>query len=98
VAVCDLREEAAGIRMIYTDPLRMLKEASIEAVDICTTPNHHAELAIAAAGMGKHVLVEKPMVSSLQQCRAMVQAAEQCGVMLMVAQNQRYDPVYQGVR
>jgi predicted dehydrogenase len=104
-AICDLRGEAAqqrteamGIRAVYTDVSQMLKEAPIDAVDICTTPNSHAGLALTAIEMGKHVLIEKPMACSLQQCRAIVQAAQMQRVTLMVGQNQRYDPTYQGVR
>lgn len=105
VAICDVREEAArwraqeaGITAVYTDAYRMLREADIDAVDICTSHDQHAPLALAAAEAGKHILVEKPMACSLQQCREMVAAAEKARVILMVAQNQRYMPSHRGVR
>lgn len=101
VAVCDVREEAAharataaGVESIYTDPLKMIHKADLDAVDICTSHDQHAPLAIAAAEAGKHVLVEKPMACTLEECLAMLAAADRSGVTLMVAQCQRYDPTY----
>ncbi len=76
----------------------MLAEADIEAVDICTVHDQHAALAIAALQAGKHVIVEKPMAYSLEECRGMTAAAEKAGVLLMVAQMQRYDPGYQKLK
>lgn len=105
VAVCDINEAAArqrageaGVEAVYTDAAAMLRQAALDAVDICTIHDQHAPLAIAAAETGKHVLVEKPMACSMQECRAMVAAAEKAGVTLMVAQDQRYRPSYQGVK
>jgi len=105
-AVCDVQAEAVeqfaqevgGEVQVYTDPEVMLKEAGIEAVDICTVHNTHAPLAIMAADAGKHILVEKPMACTRQECADMVQAAERAGVQLMVAQCQRYMPAFRGVK
>ncbi len=104
-AVCDLVEASAcrraaelGHVSVYTDPAKMLAEADIEAVDICTVHDQHAALAIAAVRAGKHVIVEKPMACSLEECRGMIAAAEKAGVILMVAQMQRYDPGYQKLK
>ena len=98
-AVCDLVEplaqelaKKAGIDAVYLDIQDMLRDADIEAVDICTTHNSHAPLAIAAAEAGKHVIVEKPMAISVQECRDMIAAADKAGTTLMVAQHLRYAP------
>lgn len=98
-AVCDLVEplaqelaQKAGIDAVYLDIQDMLRDADIEAVDICTTHNSHAPLAIAAAEAGKHVIVEKPMAISVQECRDMIAAADKAGTTLMVAQHLRYAP------
>ena len=98
-AVCDLVEPLAqelagkaGIDAVYLDMDKMLREADIDAVDICTTHNAHAPLAIAAAEAGKHVICEKPMAISVQECRDMIAAADKAGVTLMVAQHLRYAP------
>lgn len=101
VAVCDVREALArglaaeaGVSAVYTDASKMLALEAIDAVAICTTHDTHAPLSIAAIESGRHVFVEKPMACSLEQCRAMVSAAERAGVILMVGQNQRYAPSY----
>ena len=59
-----------------------------------STSGSHAPIAIAAAAAGKHMLIEKPMCFSVDEGRAMIAAAEQAGVTLMVAYNKRYDPAY----
>lgn len=105
VAVADVASDLAqrraaelGAVQTTTDYRQVLANPAVEAVDICLPHHLHAEVAIAAAKSGKHVLVEKPMACSLGECRAMVTAAQQAGVVLMVAQMQRYDPSYRGVR
>jgi predicted dehydrogenase len=105
VAVADPREEAArqraaesGAEQVYRDPYRLIREAGVEAVDICTPHDQHAPLAVAAAEAGLHVLVEKPMACSMQECRDMVEAGRRAGVALMVAQCQRYSPGHRGVK
>lgn len=96
-AVCDIIEDAASAYAkranadaVYTDLDTMLREADIEAVDLCHRHDLHAPHAIAAAEAGKHVIVEKPMANSVQDCREMVEAADKSGVTLMVAQHLRY--------
>lgn len=104
-ALCDNREEvvrevarAANVDAVYSDPTRMLKEADIDAVDICTPHHTHAPIAVAAAKAGKHVLLEKPMAITMQECRQILETTEKAGVMFMVAQQLRYLPSYRGVR
>lgn len=98
-AVCDIREEAAqryaekaGVDEVYTDLDKMLKEADIDAVDVCTIHDQHEHQAIAAAAAGKHILLEKPMAISVQQCRNILTATDKAGVTFMVAQVLRYLP------
>ena len=97
VAICDMVEplaqayaKDAGVDTVYTDLDDMLRNADIDAVDICTGHAQHAPNAIAAAQAGKHVLVEKAMSNTLQGCRDMVEAADKAGVTLMVCQQLRY--------
>ena len=75
-----------------------LADPEVEAVDICLPHDLHAEVAIAAAEAGKHVLVEKPLAATLAEVDAMIAAAERCGVILMVAENVRFDPLYLKVK
>ncbi len=104
-AVCDIVEslaqeyaKKAGVEAIYLDFEEMLREADIDAVDICTGHSSHAPLAIAAAKAGKHVIVEKAMAHTLQGCRDMLEAADKAGVTLMVAQHLRYAPEARAVK
>ena len=104
-AVCDVVEslaqeyaKKAGVESIYLDFEEMLREADIDAVDICTGHSSHAPLAIAAAKAGKHVIVEKAMAHTLQGCKDMLEAADKAGVTLMVAQHLRYSPEARAVK
>ena len=104
-AVCDIIEEAArekareaNVDAIYTDYNKMLREADIDAVDICTGHDTHAPIVIAAAEAGKHALVEKPMGNSMQECRDMIAAADKAGVTLMIAHMLRFSPSTEAVR
>lgn len=72
-------------------------DPEIDAVDICTPNSLHAPIAIAAARAGKHVIVEKPMATTLVEADAMVAAAREAGVSLMVAHNLRFVPIYQAI-
>jgi predicted dehydrogenase len=73
----------------------ILSAQDIDLVSICTPPFCHAEIAIDFLNAGKNVLVEKPMAASLEECDAMIAAAEKSGKMLsVIAQNRFRDPVY----
>jgi len=67
----------------------LLADETIEAVSVCTANHAHAEVTIAALKAGKHVLCEKPMAVTLEECEAMVAAAKASGKYLMIGQNQR---------
>jgi myo-inositol 2-dehydrogenase/D-chiro-inositol 1-dehydrogenase len=72
-------------------------EEVIEASDAVyvTTPNtRHTELAIAAAGAGKHVFCEKPMATNLADARAVTDAADKSNAIFQVGHNRRFAPVY----
>lgn len=104
-AVCDISEEAvnqfaeqAGLATVYTDAAEMLKKADIDAVDICAIHDQHAPLAIAAAAAGKHVLLEKPMATTMQDCYKIVEATDKAGITFMVAQQLRFLPSYARVQ
>jgi predicted dehydrogenase len=72
----------------------LVSAPNVDAVSICTPVNLHAEQAIAAARAGKHILVEKPMARTLAEADAMIAAADQAGVILMVDHGLRYYPPY----
>lgn len=104
-ATCDVVESNAiergqqlGAKNIYTDYKKMLKEADIDAVDICLPHDIHAEVAISALESGKHVIVEKPIATTLAEADDMVSTANKTGLTLMVALNERYDSVHQHIK
>jgi UDP-N-acetylglucosamine 3-dehydrogenase len=79
---------------VVADWRDVLARDDVDAVDICAPNALHAALAIAAAEAGKHVLVEKPMATTVDDADAMVSAAEQAGVVLMAAHNLRFAAPY----
>ena len=64
----------------------------IDAVDIVTPNDSHAEIAIAALSAGKHVLCEKPLARSGAEAKTMLDAARKAGTVTMVAFNYRRTP------
>jgi myo-inositol 2-dehydrogenase/D-chiro-inositol 1-dehydrogenase len=71
---------------------------SCDAVYITTPNTKHTELAMAAAGAGKHVFCEKPMATNLADARAVLEAAEKSGAVFQVGHNRRFAPVYARLR
>jgi predicted dehydrogenase len=70
-----------------------LVTSDIDAVIVCPSSSHAAP-SIAAAQAGKHILVEKPMCTTVREAEAMVAAAQRAGVLLMVAYMKRHEPAY----
>ena len=64
---------------IWSDPLAMIAEVECEVVDVVTPSHTHRSLAEAALERGRVVLLEKPMATTLEDCVAIVQAAEKAG-------------------
>src|SRR5262245_55957533 len=58
---------------VFAHHLDLLKDTSIDAIIIATPTAYHADIAIAAMRAGRHVLVEKPMARSVEQCRRMME-------------------------
>lgn len=82
--------EAYGVKDTYTDYGELLRRDDIDAVIIASENAKHAELAIAAAEAGKHMIVEKPIATSLEDAEKMIKAAERAGVKLQQAFVMRY--------
>jgi predicted dehydrogenase len=74
-----------------------LVRSDIDGVIVCPSGSHAAPT-IAAAEAGKHILVEKPMCTTVREAEAMVDAADRAGVLLMVAYMKRHEPAYQFVQ
>jgi predicted dehydrogenase len=79
----------------WTDDYRQLLDPErLDAVSLCLPHHLHAPAAIAAAQAGLHVLVEKPLATTLTEADAMIAATATAGVQLMVAEPVRYDATY----
>lgn len=76
------------------DSVEELLAMDIDAVSVCTSNNTHAQNSIQALRAGKHVLCEKPMDITLENCIAMTQEARKRGKLLMIAQNQRFSSAH----
>jgi UDP-N-acetyl-2-amino-2-deoxyglucuronate dehydrogenase len=99
-AVCNVNFRAAqafaehyGVKA-YADVEEMVTAGEVQAVTICTPHPLHAEPAIKAARGGAHVIVEKPLASSLSDCDAMIRAARDARIKLAtISQRRLYAPV-----
>lgn len=97
VAVCDLDEEKAraraqefGIESIYFDAEEMLRDGSVDFMDIATQAHTHLPLVEIAARYGVPVICQKPLAPSMDEARAIVKACEDAGIPLMVHENFRW--------
>jgi len=75
---------------VYDSWEDLVADPAIDAVSVCTTNATHAEIAIAALKAGKHVLLEKPMATTLEDCERIAEAAANSGRLLMIDHNQRF--------
>ncbi|MEP7259400.1 MAG: Gfo/Idh/MocA family oxidoreductase [Flavitalea sp.] len=98
-ALCSRREEKAkafaeqwGYASYETDWRKVIARKDIDAVDICTPNDTHAEIAIAAAAAGKIILCEKPLARTLEEAQQMVDAVEKADVPNTVWYNYRRVP------
>lgn len=98
VAVCDVKEARAKEKAkqydcnFYIDYKEMLSKEEIDVLHICLPHYLHAEVAIYAANLRKHVLTEKPMSIKLEDAEAMIKAAKDNKVTLGVIFQNRYNP------
>ena len=81
-----------GWRNASADWRAVVESPEIDVVDITTPNDSHAEIAIAAARAGKHVLCEKPLAMTVEECGRMLEAVRASGVVHMVCHNYRRIP------
>jgi predicted dehydrogenase len=98
-AICDvaddLRERMAAVhqpRAVYRDFDAMLADPEVEAVIVAIADQFHVAAAIHALEAGKHVLVEKPLGTTVDSCRALRDRASRAGRVVQVGNNRRFDP------
>lgn len=98
VAVCDVlldRAESYGKRFGvpgYTDISTMIRETGVRAVSVCTPHPLHAQQIAEAAANGAHVICEKPLAPSLQDCDLAIHACRDANVKLGVISQRRFYP------
>ena len=98
-AICDvapdLLERAAAIhqpQIVFSNYAAMLADEKVQAVLIAVADEFHVPLAIQALAAGKHVLVEKPMGVSVEECEALCAKVKETSLVLQVGHNRRFDP------
>jgi predicted dehydrogenase len=87
--------EKMGWASYETDWRRLIERDDIDVIDIVTPNNTHAEIAIAAAKAGKHIICEKPLALTLEQSLEMLDAVKKAGVVHMICHNYRFAPAVQ---
>jgi predicted dehydrogenase len=75
-----------------------LADPSVDAVVVAVPPKHHRELVEQALAAGKHVLVEKPAFPALADYRAVVEARDRAGRVVLVGENDHYKPLAVALR
>ena len=106
-ALCDInpKRRAAMVDMMekkgwpkpneYDDWQEMIQKEDLEAVHIATPLWMHAPIAVGALNAGKHVLCEKMMAKSPQECQQMIDAAKKNNRVLEIGYQRYYNPIYQ---
>ena len=88
----DARERfAAEFGKAYATADELCADPDVDIIYVATPHQHHAANARAAAAHGKHVLVEKPMALTLDDCRGMTDAAREAGVHLIVGHSHSFN-------
>jgi predicted dehydrogenase len=91
----DLLERMAAVhqpRVTYRDFDRLLADPQVEAVILATSDQYHVPLALKALAAGKHVLVEKPLGVTVEECEELRRRAAASGLVVLVGNNRRFDP------
>jgi predicted dehydrogenase len=70
----------------------------VDAVTIAAPTHLHEEIALACIARGVHVLVEKPIASTVEEGRAIIAAARRAGVVLMVGHVERFNPTVEAIK
>lgn len=98
-AICDVAEDLLGAMAArhtpvttFTDYDTMLADPNVDAVLIAVADQYHVALCRRALEAGKHVLVEKPLGVTVEECADLVDAVTRSGLVLQVGNNRRFDP------
>jgi len=89
---------AYGAEGVTTQYQEVLADDEVDVVYLCTPNRMHADEAVAALDAGKHVFCEKPMATTLEDCRRMVEAVDRSGRQLMVGHGARFRQLHRSVK
>lgn len=89
--------QTMSVARAYSDAAELMSDPDVDAVYIATPVRLHLPHAEMAAAAGKHVLVEKPMAMTIDECDRMIGACEAAGVCLGVAYYRRFYPLIERV-
>jgi predicted dehydrogenase len=87
--------ERFGSGHVCADAAEVFRDRSVDAVYMCTRTDSHAELGIAAAEAGKHILMEKPLALTMKECERIAVAVRRAGVVFLTGFKLRYEPLVQ---
>ena len=97
VAVCDPVIELE-LDTYYTDYTQIIELKEVDAIIVATPTKYHCEIVIAAANAKKHILCEKPMAMTVEECNLMDKAAKENGVTLQIAFMRRFDTSFMAAK
>ena len=86
--------ERLGIKNVYADPEDMLAKCDCDAVAIVTPDHAHADIAVAAANAGRHLLIEKPIATTRNDVFRITEAIKRNNVRAMVDFHNRWSPPF----
>ena len=102
VGIYDLDQERAQAKahefgtVAWEDPQELIK--AVDAVDIVTPTLSHFELAKSAMKRFKHVFIEKPVTTTVEEARKLINLEREAGVKVQVGHVERYNPAYLSIR
>lgn len=103
--ICDVSEDRLRhLKGLYTEVHcetsydKMVADPEIDAISVATSVKHHFPMARAALAAGKHVLVEKPLAASVEQCEELIDLARQKGRVLMVGHTFLFSPAVRKIK
>lgn len=104
VAIADPLVDAAqalaqqlAVSQVTEDHRKILENPDIDAVVICSSTNTHAQMIIEAARAGKQIFCEKPIAYDLKKIDEALDVVKECGVLLQIGFNRRFDPNFKKV-
>lgn len=104
-AVCDVNREQAekigreyGATEVFTDLGELLQKAKPDIVDICTPPKLHAPMALQCLEGGAHLVIEKPMCQTVEECDRVMELAERLDRKICVAHSDLFYPSFAKAR